>query len=101
MKIIGHDYPPIIMVEIGVNHDGSVQLAKDLIDQAKDSGADFVKFQHRSLKDTYIESSDGNSELSTESTIDHLKKVNFTINELKELFKYARSKNIEPICTPF
>ena len=100
-KIIGHDYPPIIIAEIGVNHDGSIQLAKDLIDQARDSGADFVKFQHRSLKDTYIESSDGNSELSTESTIDHLKKVNFTINELEKLFKYARSKNIEPICTPF
>lgn len=100
-KIIGRNHPPIIIAEIGVNHDGNIDIAKNLIDQAKQSGSDFVKFQHRSLKDTYIESSEGDSELSTESTIDHLKKVNLSIDELRLLFDYARSKKIEPICTPF
>ncbi len=100
-KVVGHDYPPIIIAEIGVNHDGNIELAKKLIDQAKDSGADFVKFQHRCLDNTYIESADGDSELSTESTIDHLRKVNLDIKELEILFQYAREKDIEPICTPF
>ena len=35
----------IIIAEIGVNHNGSLHLAKRLIDKAKASGADFAKFQ--------------------------------------------------------
>ena len=35
----------IIIAEAGVNHNGDVLLAKELIDVAKDSGADYVKFQ--------------------------------------------------------
>ena len=35
----------IVIAEIGVNHNGNVTLAKKLIDVAKKSGADFVKFQ--------------------------------------------------------
>ena len=35
----------IIIAEIGVNHNGNINLAKKLIDVAKKSGADFIKFQ--------------------------------------------------------
>ena len=34
-----------VIAEIGVNHNGSISLAKDLVDAAVDCGADFVKFQ--------------------------------------------------------
>jgi len=36
---------PIIIAEAGVNHNGSIKLAKKLIDVAKNAGADYVKFQ--------------------------------------------------------
>ena len=38
-------YQPYIIAEIGVNHEGSMKLAKRLVDEAKNGGADAVKFQ--------------------------------------------------------
>ena len=44
-KLIGKDQPIFFIAEAGVNHNGSVELGKDLIDVAVDAGADAVKFQ--------------------------------------------------------
>ena len=41
-KLIGEEEPCFIVAEAGVNHNGSVELAKKLIDAAKDAGADAV-----------------------------------------------------------
>ena len=41
-KLIGEEEPCFIIAEVGVNHNGSVELAKKLIDAAKDAGADAV-----------------------------------------------------------
>tara|TARA_S200000501_G_scaffold371649_1_gene415174 strand:- start:3036 stop:5294 length:2259 start_codon:yes stop_codon:yes gene_type:complete len=100
-KSIGEEEKSFVIAEIGINHDGKLEIAKQLIDDSIESGADLVKFQHRSLENTYVDTSNENSELATESTLEHLKKVNFSLKELKKLFEYSRSKGIEPICTPF
>ena len=42
---VGHDYPCFIIAEAGVNHNGDLNIAKELVKQAKLSGADCVKFQ--------------------------------------------------------
>ena len=44
-RIIGENSNPYIIAEIGVNHEGSMKLAKKLIDQAYQGGADAAKFQ--------------------------------------------------------
>ena len=44
-KFIGDNYPIFFIAEAGVNHNGSLKYAKKLIDVAKESGADAVKFQ--------------------------------------------------------
>src|SRR5699024_3052835 len=44
---IGGGAPALVIAEIGLNHNGSVELAKQLIDVAADAGADAVKFQKR------------------------------------------------------
>jgi N-acetylneuraminate synthase len=44
---IGRGHPTYIIAEIGINHNGSIEIAKDLIDLARDSGCDAVKFQKR------------------------------------------------------
>jgi N-acetylneuraminate synthase len=46
-RMIGDGHPAYIVAEIGVNHNGSVEIAKDLIKQAHHSGVDAVKFQKR------------------------------------------------------
>ena len=46
-KNIGHDQPAYIIAEIGINHNGSLELAKKLIEEAAAAGCDAVKFQKR------------------------------------------------------
>ena len=48
-RTIGPGHPTYIIAEIGINHQGDVTLAKKLIEAAKESGADAVKFQKRSI----------------------------------------------------
>lgn len=44
-KIITGFFDPYVIAEIGVNHEGSIDIAKRLIDEAKEGGADGAKFQ--------------------------------------------------------
>jgi len=46
-RLVGDGQPTYIIAEIGINHNGSVQVAKDLIKAANDAGVDAVKFQKR------------------------------------------------------
>lgn len=52
-KIIGDGYPCFIIAEIGINHNGSVALAKKMIDEAVEAGCDAVKFQKRTVTKVY------------------------------------------------
>ena len=46
---IGDNQPAFIIAEIGINHQGDVKIAKELISKAADAGANAVKFQKRSI----------------------------------------------------
>jgi len=46
-RIIGNSRPTYIIAEIGINHNGSLEIAKKLIDSAASSDCDAVKFQKR------------------------------------------------------
>ena len=46
-RVVGGGHPAYVVAEIGLNHNGDVELAKQLIDVAADAGADAVKFQKR------------------------------------------------------
>lgn len=52
-KTIGDDFPCFIIAEIGINHNGSVDLAKKMIDEAVEAGCDAVKFQKRTVTKVY------------------------------------------------
>ena len=52
-KQLGNDKYIYIIAEIGINHNGSVEIAKKLIDQAIESGCDAVKFQKREIEEVY------------------------------------------------
>ena len=52
---IGPDEPCYIIAEVGVNHNGDLELAKQLVDAAVDAGVDAVKFQKRQLSQLYRE----------------------------------------------
>ena len=48
---IGADYPPLVIAEIGINHEGSLQVAKELVDAAYRAGAEVVKHQTHIVED--------------------------------------------------
>ncbi len=98
-------YRPYIIAEIGVNHEGSMETAKRLIDEAKEGGANAVKFQ--SYKAETLASKDSPSywdtskEPSTSQYKLFKKHDSFWEDEMKELKKYCVNKNIEFMSTPF
>lgn len=51
--LVGNGHPTYIVAEIGINHNGSLEFAKELIDMAVDAGCDAVKFQKRTIELVY------------------------------------------------
>jgi sialic acid synthase SpsE/endonuclease IV len=92
-----------VIAEIGINHDGKVQNAKHLIDEAKKSGADAVKIQIRKLSETYTQSSLKNTknEQGVSYLVNALKKTQLSKNDYIDLRNYANENEIDFIATPF
>ena len=95
-----------IIAEAGVNHNGSIKLAKELIDVAVESGADAVKFQTfkaKSLVSKTAEKADYQKKTTdtSESQFDMIKKLELDISTHKELLTYCQEKGIMFLSTPF
>ena len=95
-KTIGDGYPCFIIAEIGINHNGSVDLAKKMIDIAVTTGCDAVKFQKRTIDVVYTK-----EELAKErksvfgNTNGDLKRgLEFDYEDYKEIDHYCKEKNI-------
>ena len=96
---------PYVIAEAGVNHEGSMEIAKKLIHDAKEGGADGIKFQTYKAELIASKNSPSYWDLSKESTksqYDLFKKYDsFWKNEFEELKKYCDKSNIEFLSTPF
>ena len=92
-----------VIAEIGNNHNGSFNLAKEMIDKAILAGANCVKFQMRTLNEVYRNQSSKKTgeDLGTEYVVDLLKKFELSKEEHRKLFDYCNKKNITYLCTPW
>ena len=96
-----------IIAEAGVNHNGSIELAKKLIDVAVEAGVDAVKFQTFKAKKLVSKSAQKaqyqkeNMSDSDDSQFNMLKKLELDIETHHVLIKYCNSKNIMFLSTPF
>ena len=95
-----------IIAEAGVNHNGSIVLAKQLIDVAAKAHADAVKFQTFIAED--VVSNDApkaeyqkQTTDASESQLDMIKKLELSKEDHQELMDYAKQKNIMFLSTPF
>jgi sialic acid synthase SpsE len=103
-KIIGKGEKCFIIAEVGVNHNGDIKLAKKIIDQIVDIGADAVKFQaFNPEKSTsrFAEKSNYQKQTtkSSVSQFEMLKKLQLSHDEIKNLKEYCNSKKILFLCT--
>ncbi|MEG1888549.1 MAG: N-acetylneuraminate synthase [Lachnospiraceae bacterium] len=96
----------IIIAEAGVNHNGSIDTARELIDAAKSAGADYIKFQtfipkklvsEQAEKAGYQKKRTG----SQETQLQMLGKLALTFFEFSELEEYCQEKQIGFLSTPF
>tara|TARA_B110000467_G_C18232617_1_gene429626 strand:+ start:178 stop:1008 length:831 start_codon:yes stop_codon:yes gene_type:complete len=86
-----------ICAEIGINHNGDIEIAKKLIDVAVTSGCDAVKFQKRTIKEVYSKEILDTPRESPWGTTNRDQKLGleFEKNEYDIIDKYCKSKNIE------
>ena len=97
----------IIIAEAGVNHNGSIDLAKKLIDAAVYAGVDFVKFQtfkseslvSKSAKKAVYQIQNTND--TSESQLQMLKKLELSREQHYEIVSYCKEKNISFFSTAF
>ena len=96
---------PFIIAEIGVNHEGSMEKAKQMIDQAKAGGAHAVKFQSYKAETLASKYSPAYWDLAKEPTASQFelfkKHDNFWKSEFEELKYYCDDVGIEFMSTPF
>ena len=103
-KNIGDDYPCYTIAEAGANHEGEMEKAFQLIDAAKESGVDAIKFQNYTATKLTTKTApkywdDG---IENESQFDVFNKLDkLHDDEWKQIFDYANKKNITCFSTPF
>ena len=95
-KVVGDGHPCFIIAEIGINHNGSVDLAKKMIDIAVTTGCDAVKFQKRTVDVVYTKeelAKERNSVFGT--TNGDLKRgLEFGYEQYKEIDLYCKERGI-------
>lgn len=96
----------IIIAEAGVNHNGSLKLAKQMIDEAAKAGADYIKFQTfkpEKLVSKYAQKADYQKKTTgnNESQLQMLEKLALSYDDFVELKKYCEQIGIGFLSTPF
>ncbi len=104
-KIIGKNTPCFIAAEIGINHNGNMNLAKKMIQAAKDAGADGVKFQNYHTEDFILDKnlmyeyiSEGKKIIETQYEM--FKRYELSTSQLRELKQYCDEIGIIFFSTP-
>ena len=99
-QVIGEDYPPLVIAEIGINHEGSYEKAIQMVDDAKKAGCICVKFQSHVIEDEMIPNNviPGNAK---ESIWDIMARCALTEEEEINLKHYVEGLGLIYLCTPF
>lgn len=99
---IGLDFPPLVVAEIGINHEGSLQIAKQLVDAAQRAGVEVVKHQTHIVADEMCGAAKkvipGNAKVSI---YDIMERCALHEADEIELKNYVESKGMVFISTPF
>jgi len=101
---VGPDYPVYIVGEIGINHNGSLEVAKKLMKMAADAGANAVKFQKRNPEVSTPVAMRDKIRLTPWGEMTYLeyrRRVEFGRDEYQEIAAYARELGIEWFASPW
>ena len=103
-RLIGDGHPTFIVAEIGINHNGDLDIAKQLIDVAKWAGADAVKFQKRTPELCVPEDQKDKMRETPWGYITYLeyrRRIEFDKKEYREIDRYCQEKGIMWFASPW
>ncbi len=99
---IGKDYKPLVIAEIGINHNGSLKVAKEMVDAAYEAGCEIIKHQTHVVEDEMSHMAKkvipGNADISI---YDIMKKSALSEEDETELKRYVEEKGMIFLSTPF
>ncbi len=99
---VGGSAPPLVIAEIGINHEGSVEKARKMIDDAAAAGCECVKFQCHVIDDEYVPAAaeviPGNAD---ESILAIMRRCALDEGEEAELKRHAEARGLIYLSTPF
>ena len=99
---IGPNEPPLIIAEIGINHGGSLDVAKSMVDLIVHSGCECVKHQTHIIEDEMTEEAKAIFPPNANKSIwDVMKECSLKLDEEQELKEYAENLGLIWISTPF
>jgi len=99
---VGEDHPPLVIAEIGINHEGSLDVAIEMVDAAKRAGAEVIKHQTHIVEDEMSDEAKsvipGNADVSIYEIM-----ARCALDEANEtaLMKYVQAQGMHFISTPF
>ena len=101
-RVIGPNNPPLVIAEIGINHNGSLKIAKEMVDAAYEAGAEIIKHQTHVVEDEMSGAAKsvipGNADISI---YDIMSKAALNEDDEIELKNYVESKGMIFLSTPF
>jgi N-acetylneuraminate synthase len=97
---VGPEYPPLVIAEVGINHEGDFDKAIRMVDDAYEAGCECVKFQSHVVEDEMIPN-DVVPIHTTETIWDIMVRCALSEEEELRLKKYVDSKGMVYLCTPF
>jgi N-acetylneuraminate synthase len=103
-RLIGDGHPTFIVAEIGINHNGDLDIAKQLIDVAKWAGADAVKFQKRTPELCVPEDQKDKMRETPWGYITYLeyrRRIEFDKKEYREIDRYCKEKGMMWFASPW
>jgi len=103
-KLVGHDQPVFIIAEIGLNHNGDMEICKKIIDMAVEAGCDAVKFQKRTPEVCVPEAQKNvlrETPWGIMTYLEYRKRVEFGKKEYTEIDVYCKKKGIMWFASPW
>ncbi len=95
-RLVGDSEPCYVIAEVGINHNGDLDIAKSLIDASKKAGCDAVKFQKRTIDVVYTQEELAKPRENPfgETNGDLKKGLEFDLKEYKQIDRYCKKANI-------
>jgi len=101
---IGDGHPVYVIAEIGLNHNGSVDIAKQLIDVAVEAGAQAVKFQKRTPEIStpeHMKATPRETPWGTMTYLEYRYRVEFEQEQYSEIDRYCKSVGVDWFASPW